>query len=367
MKHLAPQRIVTKQFSTVISTATFVKTIKLPEGSMRQITAKWIMLFCVYLLSFGYVLLWRNLFGTYYYLLDIQFSSIPGGVTCLIYVLVSVPFFFLCGENNSIVLFPTVTSKENDIIEVLDQKFLFDVLKKPKTIVPKNEIELCQITSETYARIKKKIEDEDKKVIISKRNPVFELYDDAYSKNEYEKNLFFATNAFKLPFNHVKGFEHLKTSNNKEIQTINNNITDMNYNNLKKYPRQYPIKEFHPPKRQKSKQEQLVNRILLYIWLIHYKHIILNVIAGLYWSSIWRLYDYLLEIMSLEMDLAEVWKLFFIAVVLHFINHFILLPNKQRYENRWILGIFNMILGAATAVIWASNWYILDRLSNKIG
>ena len=307
----------------------------------------------IYTLGIGIVLFWRNLFDSIRYSRETleQEHGVNEYIFLVAYIFIGGVSLFITGDVHAIVICPTTNVfYALDKLKDLDSLFHFNVLFSKKT---KNGNSADGNTDSVEIYINKET-DETKN---SRDNTVTsgeKLDSSKYKKNNsdvLEKNFVTSCDSRneKLPEKSKNGPGLCKH------QIEDSAITAEESPRVNSNRNKYPIKSsFH-------------KRLLKYLLLLHYKHVLIHILAAILWASVWHLYDYLLVEIGMSNTLLDVVGYLAVVIVLFLICHFLLLPLREKYQSKYIRALFNLVLGPITVIIWASSWYMYDTIAKEIG
>lgn len=103
-----------------------------------------------------------------------------------------------------------------------------------------------------------------------------------------------------------------------------------------------------------------------YVYAIHHRHIFLHIFGGMFWSSTWKIFDFMTEKMFTKTP-SDIPALFLVAVLCHSLNQLVLFRFKEITSSIYWKTFYELLCGLFTVFLWASLWYVLDAVSMSTG
>ena len=307
----------------------------------------------IYTLGIGIVLFWRNLFDSIRYSRETleQEHGVNEYIFLAVYIFIGGVSLFITGDIHAIVICPTTNViYALDKLKDLDNLFHFNVLFSKKN----SNGNFADGNTDSVEIYMKKETDETK----NSRNNIF-TSDKKLDSSKYKQD-----NSDGLEKNSVissdgrNGKLSEKPKNDPELcqhQIKDEAIAAGELPRVDSSRNKYPIKS------------SFQKRLLKYLLILHYKHVLIHILGALLWASVWHLYDYLLAEIRMSNTLLDAVGYLAVVIVLFLICHFLLLPFREKYQSKYIRAFFNLVLGPTTVIIWASSWYIYDTIAKEIG
>ena len=307
----------------------------------------------IYTLGIGIVLFWRNLFDSIRFSRETleQEHGVNEYIFLAVYIFVGGVSLFITGDIHAIVICPaTNVFYALDKLNDLDSLFHFNVLFSKKN---KNGNSADGNTDNVEIHMNKETDEA--------KNPKDNIFtsDEKNDSSKYKQN-----NSDRLEKKFVISIggrnEKLPEKSKNDSELCKHQIEDAAIA-AEELPR------VNTSRNKYSIKSSFHKKLLKYLLLLHYKYVLIHILAAFLWASVWHLYDYLLAEIGMSNTLLDVVGYLAVVIVLFLICHFLLLPLREQYQSKYIRALFNLVLGPATVIIWASSWYMYDTIAKEIG
>ena len=309
-----------------------IVTIRKLRKQERETKYFWLKCFFpvfVWSLTVGFINIWRGLFATFDYCVELLHKDGVNKVisSILIVIIVAITLRFTL-TTNSINLCPTHKMYKYDEMKYLDPVFFVDIF-------PGFQIDEEVQENEEKGKVEEKYKEETNYILCNNNVEMVEFSATKAINSLHEPKI--SRNVLPVTWNNIVLNDSVKEEQNNESITYCRN----------------------------SWRCRCI-RVLTYLGLIHYRYVFLQIFGGAFWSSIWRIYDMITESFFNKTS-NDLPGLFLIAFACHCLNHLVIFSFKEHATGVYWKTLWESVCGINTVLFWASIWYVWDILSSISG